>query len=163
MRVEYLADHLHLAPVLAAWHHAEWADLLPGWSLAQAEAELRSHAERRAVPTTLVALEDRQPVGCASLLVSDLDGWEHLSPWVASVYVVPEWRGRGVGRLLVARAVEEARAMGIERVYLFTPGQQGYYERMGWSPLFQTAHEGREVVIMGRPTDEGREGACTSE
>jgi N-acetylglutamate synthase-like GNAT family acetyltransferase len=149
--IDYLADHLELAPLLAAWHHREWAGLLPGWSLEEAEAELRSHVQRRCVPTTFVALEGDRPVGSASLLAADLDGWEHLSPWVASVYVVPERRGRGLGRRLVARAVEEARALGLTSVYLFTAGQEGYYARLGWSPVCRTAHRGREVVILRRP------------
>jgi predicted N-acetyltransferase YhbS len=152
MRIDYLADHPHLAPLLAAWHHREWADLLPGWSLEEAEDELRSHTVRRRVPTTFVALEDDRPVGSASLLQEDLDGWEHLSPWVASVYVVPAWRGRGVGSRLVARAVEEARALGVPTVYLFTAGQEAFYARLGWEPLARTEHAGREVVVMRRAT-----------
>jgi predicted N-acetyltransferase YhbS len=153
MQIDYLADHLELAPLLAAWHHREWADLLPGWSLEQAEADLRAHTNRRCIPTTFVALEQDRPLGSASLLVSDLDGWEHLSPWVASVYVVPERRGRGVGRRLVDRATLEARTLGVSTVYLFTAAQQGYYGRLGWSPLVHTKHHGREVVIMERRTD----------
>src|SRR5205807_2050428 len=63
MQIDYLADHLDFAPLLAAWHHREWADLLPGWSLEHAEAELRSHTERRRIPTTFVALDGCHPVG----------------------------------------------------------------------------------------------------
>jgi predicted N-acetyltransferase YhbS len=152
MEIAYLADHLDLAPLLAAWHHREWADLLPGWSLAQAEAELRSHVHRRSVPTTFVVLDGGRPVGSTSLLTEDLDGWEHLTPWVASVYVIPERRGQGLGGRLVARAVEEARALGVPAVYLWTAGQDGYYARLDWSPLDRAAHHGREVVIMRRLT-----------
>jgi GNAT superfamily N-acetyltransferase len=153
VEIAYLADHPDLAPLLAVWHHREWADLLPRWSLAQAEAELRSHVNRRAIPTTFVALDAARPVGSASLLVSDLDGWEHLTPWVASVYVIPERRWQGLGRRLVARAVEEARALDVPVVYLWTAGQQEYYARLGWTPLYRATHHGRDVIIMRRPTD----------
>jgi predicted N-acetyltransferase YhbS len=152
MRIAYLADHPGAAPLLAAWHHDEWQALLPGWTREQALAELRSHTGRRQVPTTLVAVAGDRVVGSASLLVADLDGWEHLSPWVASVYVLPEYRGAGVGRRLVARAVEEARALGVAEVYLFTAGQEAYYARLGWSPLARTRHHGNDVVIMRLPT-----------
>jgi predicted N-acetyltransferase YhbS len=148
MRIDYLADHLEMAPLLAAWHHQEWAALLPDWSFAQALADLQSHTGRRQIPTTLVAVEDGRPVGSASLLAADLDGWDHLSPWLASVFVVPEHRGRGLGRQLVSRVVEEARELGVAVVYLFTAGQAGYYQRLGWEPWQVTEHHGREVVIM---------------
>src|SRR4029077_14623252 len=120
-----LADHLELAPLLADWHYREWAGLLPGWSRAQAEAELRSHTGRRQIPTTFVAVEDGWPLGSASLLEADLDGWEQLTPWDASVFVAPAFRGRGLGRQLVGRAVEEAKALSVPVVYLFTAGQEG--------------------------------------
>lgn len=156
MPIEYLADHPGTAPLLAAWHHDEWKALLPGWTLERALTELRSHTGRRQVPTTFVAVEGGRVVGSASLLAADLDGWEHLTPWVASVYVLPECRGRGLGRLLVARAVEEAGALGVPEVYLFTAGQEGYYARLGWSEFGRTKHHQREVVIMRRATGGGR-------
>jgi predicted N-acetyltransferase YhbS len=154
-RVEYLADRLEAAPVLAGWHHREWGDLLPGWSPEQALAELRTHTGRRQVPTTFVAVEDDRLLGSASLLVADLDGWEHLTPWVASVYVVPERRGHGIGRQLVFRAVEEAAALGIVAVYLWTAGQQAYYARMGWEFVEWAECHGRAVALMRRQTGAG--------
>ena len=113
MQIEYLADHMEAAPLLASWHYQEWRSLLPTWSHAEALAELQSHTERLKIPTTFVAWEDNRPLGSASLLKSDLDGREHLSPWIASVFVHPEYRNRGLGRQLVMRAVAEARAIGV--------------------------------------------------
>src|SRR5947209_3299252 len=110
MRIDYLADHLELAPLLASWHYEEWSALLPEWSLEQALADLQTHTGRCQIPTTFVALEGGRPVGSASLLATDLDGWQHLSPWLASVFVLAEFRGQGFGRQLVERVVEEARA-----------------------------------------------------
>jgi predicted N-acetyltransferase YhbS len=154
-RIDYLADHPAAAPLLADWHHREWADLLPGWSLAQALAELRTHMGRRQIPTTLVAIEGDRVIGSASLVVADLDGWEQLTPWLASLYVLPERRGRGVGRRLVARVVDEAAALGVPTVYLWTAGQQAYYARMGWRVAAAVVCSGRAVAIMRRDTGVG--------
>ncbi len=154
-QINYLADRLDAAPVLAGWHHREWADLLPDWSLEQALAELRSHTGRRQVPTTFLAVEGDRLLGSASLLVVDLDGWERLTPWLASVYVLPEWRGRGIGRRLVTRAVEEAGALGVPTVYLWTASQQVYYARMGWEFTEWAKCHNREVAVMRRQTGVG--------
>ncbi len=152
VRIDYLADHPDAIPLLAAWHHTEWQHLLPGWTLSQAEADLRSHTARRQIPTTLVAIVSEQVIGSASLLTGDLDGWEHLSPWLASVYVAPEWRRAAIGRRLVSRAVEEAGALGVEMLYLWTAGQEAYYARLGWEVFTRTRQQGRELVIMRLPT-----------
>jgi predicted N-acetyltransferase YhbS len=154
-RIEYLADRPAAAPVLAGWHHREWAELLPGWSLDQAVAELRSHTGRRQIPTTLVAVAGDQVLGSASLVVADLDGWERLSPWLASVYVLPQWRGRGIGGRLVTRAVEEARGLGVPVLYLWTAGQQGYYARLGWEFAAWAECHNRAVAVMRRVTGAG--------
>jgi predicted N-acetyltransferase YhbS len=148
MEIHYLADHLELAPLLAGWHHQEWADLLPGWTRQRAEIELQSHTGRRQIPTTFVAIENGRPLGSASLLESDLEGWEHLRPWVASVFVAPPFRGEGLGSRLVQRAVAEATALQVPTIYLFTAGQTAFYEKLGWEPWQQTAHHGRPVTIM---------------
>ena len=139
----YLCDHPHLAPELARLHFGEWGVLLPNWSEADALAELRTHASRSAVPTTILAL-DRSPthcltatatealIGSVSLLQNDDERIRAYSPWLASLFVVPAHRGSGHGLALVRRCVREARSLGVERLYLYTAAQQSFYARLGW-------------------------------
>src|SRR5262245_5861737 len=128
MQIDYLVNHMEFVPILAQWHHSEWNET----TLDLTAAELRTHTLLRHVPTTFVAIEDDQVIGSTSLLISDLKGWEHLTPWVASVFVAPDWRNRGVGRALITRAVDEACRLGVPEVYLFTASKQDYYARLGW-------------------------------
>src|SRR5262249_12171405 len=152
VEIGYLADHLALAPLLAEWHHREWADLEPGWTRAEVEAELRSHTGRRQVPTTFVAPAAGRPLGWARLRESARAGGEHPPPRAPSVFVLPEHRGRSLGRRLVDRAVEEAAALGLPVVYLFTTGREAYYEKLGWEPWQTAEHHGRTVALMRRRT-----------
>jgi len=152
VRIEYLADHPTLAPALAAWHHSEWRDLLPWWTADAALEELRTHRARRSLPTTLVALDGSVAAGSVSLLREDLPEWSHLGPWLASLYVVPAARGRGIGRMLVRRCLAEAAELGIPRLYLFTAGQEAYYLRLGWQLLETTVYSGRGAAILCRNT-----------
>jgi amino-acid N-acetyltransferase len=52
-----------------------------------------------------------------------------------SVAVIPAYRNRGVARLLVSRLLDEAAALRIEDVYLFTSTAPGYFRRFGFVPV----------------------------
>jgi predicted N-acetyltransferase YhbS len=135
MKFRYLAERMQHAPRLAAAHHREWGPLLPDWTEADALAELRTHDRHQAVPTTLLLLgdgPDEPLVGSVSLLANDHEHIRAYSPWLASLYVWPEFRGQGHGIALVARCVAEARALGLPRLYLYTAGQQAFYRKLGW-------------------------------
>lgn len=149
MRIEYLADHPQHALTLARWHHREWGALMPDWTRDDAERELVGHATRRDIPTTLVLLGDDQAlVGSVSVLDEDASEFRDLSPWLASLYVAPPARGRGLGAQLVHAAVDHARSMGVPRLYLFTPEHAAFYARLGWSVLGTRMLGEREVTLM---------------
>ena len=58
--------------------------------------------------------------------------------------VLPELRGRGVGRALLSRTLEAARAAGWPHVFLV--GEPGYYEPLGFGPA-----EAVGVRVAGEP------------
>jgi GNAT superfamily N-acetyltransferase len=154
MELREMAEHLDLAALLARWHVEEWGDLYDGWTLEVAEAEFRAMDRPGRIPTTWVAFADggRGPgdvLGSISLLADDdLEGYRHLAPWLASLYVVPAARGRGVGRRLVDHAVRAARELGHERVHLFTAGQEAYYADLGWRVVDRPVVRGHESAVM---------------
>jgi GNAT superfamily N-acetyltransferase len=52
--------------------------------------------------------------------------------WLADVVVVAGYRGRGVGKALVAAAVERANAYGLRRLMLATRDAHGLYRGYGF-------------------------------
>ena len=50
-----------------------------------------------------------------------------------STAVADSWRGRGLGRKLVERAIGEAEAKGIEALYLLTTTAETYFPSFGFS------------------------------
>src|SRR5581483_10877480 len=63
----------------------------------------------------LFALADGQAVGCCALMALADGGFE-----LAKMAVADAYKGRGLGRALMAAAVERARAAGAPRLYLET-------------------------------------------
>jgi GNAT superfamily N-acetyltransferase len=148
MRIEYLADHPEVLPVLARWHHEQFGYLNPGGSLTRVEAHLRTHTGRRQVPTTVVALRGEEPLGSASLVASDMETRPEAGPWLASVYVAAPYREQGIGSALVKRIEAEAEALGFGAIYLYTPDKAAFYRRRGWSILDREHYRGTDVVVM---------------
>jgi len=75
----------------------------------------------------VMAESDGQLVGVVGL---ELYGESAL---LRSAAVEESWRGSGVGRVLVERALDLARARGIEDVFLLTTTAEHYFPRFGFS------------------------------
>lgn len=60
--------------------------------------------------------------------------------------VEPELRGRGVGRALMRRTLDAARAAG--EAHIFLVGERAYYEPLGFGPA-----EAVGVSVAGEPAD----------
>jgi GNAT superfamily N-acetyltransferase len=151
MQIEYLADHLSLVPELALLHFDQWGYLRPTQTLQERMQRLRDACGRGGVPSTVVALQDGALCGSAMLVANDMDTRPDLTPWLAGVYVVEDFRGRGWGSALVARIESEASAIGADRLYLYTPGAAGFYGRLAWTVDGRCEYLGQEVTVMSRP------------
>ncbi|HET7725471.1 MAG TPA: amino-acid N-acetyltransferase [Propionibacteriaceae bacterium] len=77
----------------------------------------------------IVAELDGQVVGCGALHVF----WEDVAE-VRTVAVAEEARGHGVGGLIVDRLIEEARELGVSRVFCLT-FETEFFARHGFVPL----------------------------
>ena len=84
------------------------------------------------------------------MIEDDLPGFEHLNPWLATLLVLPEHRGRGVGAFLVREAERYARDAGHSEMYLFTESADGLFRHMGWLEMAKTTANGHEVRIFRR-------------
>src|SRR5829696_6075022 len=103
----------------------------------------------------LIAEADGSLVGVVGL---ELYGQSAL---LRSAAVEKSWRGTGVGRVLVERALDLARERGIEDVYLLTTTAENYFPKFGfvcvrrdevapgvrWSVEFQTGCPASATVM----------------
>lgn len=127
------------APILAHWSYSQWytgRDI--EFSLVLKSYKQRAESDN--LPLSFIALSGSFPVGMVSLKNNDLRTRKDINPWLASLYVLPGYRNRGTGEMLINRVIENARQMSLENLYLFTGGEEGvdlnsYYEKRGWKFL----------------------------
>ena len=104
-----------------------------------------------ALPCFIVAEDAGTVVGVAGIEECGREG-EHAL--LRSVAIAPAWRGRGLGRALVTRAIADAEARGAKALYLLTTTAEGYFPSFGFS---ETSRE--QVPEDVRATKEFQ-GAC---
>jgi GNAT superfamily N-acetyltransferase len=157
MQIDYLAHHHEHLATLAAWHHAQWGHLHPGETVEGRRRRLREQAQESGIPLVVVALEEEQPLGSASIVAHDMDSHLEWTPWLASVFVASPFRGRGIGTALVERIEDEARRMDVDMLYLYTPDRTTFYQRLGWQPLSRETYRGEAVTVMRKALHETQE------
>lgn len=94
----------------------------------------RLDPERRVL---LVARDGRDVVGTVQVVRAAAENGGHRGE-IQRLAVRADRRGGGIGRLLLAAAVERARQMGLRLLWLTTHAETGsdrFYEAVGWSRL----------------------------
>ncbi len=147
-RIEQLAHRPDCLATVARWIYEEWWTGQPGESPDTLAAAFREHLVPGRIPLTLVASIDERVVGTATLLEHDVgtEQWPDLSPWVAAVYVVPEFRRHGIGAQLVNAVATAAAELGVTRLYLWTSGREAFYAELGWETIDRVS----DVVVMSK-------------
>jgi predicted N-acetyltransferase YhbS len=150
MRVAPLVERPDLAAQVAAWGFAEWGHLNPGETLRQRVIRIEGKMNVDRVPVAFVALDDSDAiVGTASLIFDDLEG-DPRNPWLASVFVPPAHRKKGIASALVRTVEDTARRLGYARLYLFTSTAPDLYAGLGWRALERRDYRGEHIQVMDR-------------
>jgi len=144
-----LADRPAAIPLLASWFHREWS-AFDGRPIPMIEAQLSENLSTESIPITFLALMDSTVVGAVSLDRSDLPSHGHLSPWLASLFVLPAMRERGIATAMVKHALGFAALQRVSSLYLWTPGSTRLYERCGWVEIERTSYGSRPITVMQR-------------
>jgi GNAT superfamily N-acetyltransferase len=154
--IDYLVNCPELIDELVRLSWKEWQEIYQQRKQTL-EDLLKNYRERMntdRLPLTLVAVRAglavncRELVGMVSLKFHDMDTRPDLDPWLGGLLVLPKWRNRGVGTMLMQRATEEARRLNISRLYLWTHSAEGLYHELGWQVVERTNYFGKEAVVM---------------
>lgn len=154
MEIRYLSERDSLYEVSSvyerSWKHAykgiipqAWLDAIPAgrW----ADGCLRDKMNN------LVAIEDGRIIGVAGFCAARWKGYSEYGELV-SLYLLPEYTGRGYGRDMLRYAVKELYSLGFRRVMLWALEENvragKFYEKYGFMPTEEymaDSFAGREV------------------
>lgn len=148
MDIVDLKEIPEIIPKLVEWHHAQWAYLNPGSTLEKRLEKTKRYLCDEPIPSTFVAVDSGDVLGSAAIIEHDMDTRMEYSPWLASVYVAPEHREKGIGSKLVSYIMSFAKKNNTNNLYLFTPDKEQFYKRLGWNTIHLEPFNEVEVCIM---------------
>jgi predicted N-acetyltransferase YhbS len=148
VKIAYLHNHPEHLEKVAVWLFNQWGHLSEGASIDRSVSKLRVPPANNGIPLSLIAVEDDMVYGVARIVENDMDIRPLFKPWLASVYVVPEHRHKEIGRKLCKAAIDEARKLSCDFLYLFTPDKALYYTKLGWKLVEKIGYRNENVFVM---------------
>lgn len=92
---------------------------------------------------------DGEPIGVGALHVM----WEDLAE-IRTLAVSPSWLRKGVGHALLRQLEDDARALGLSRLFCLT-FEVGFFERGGFQPMSEGEIDPEVYAELVRSPDEG--------
>jgi GNAT superfamily N-acetyltransferase len=148
VHIDLLADIPGAINVLAPPLLEYWRFALPEDTLDIRRQKLRDHCNRDVLPIAWIAHRGDEILGTAALRVSDLPGFDHLTPWLGGVFVHANFRRQGIGSALCHHVEMHAWKLGYSQLHLFTLDQQRLYEDLGWKRHSEIQWAGRPGTLM---------------
>lgn len=148
MNILNLKDEPQHLLTLASWHHVEWTHLNPEGTLEDRIEKMKLYLTNDPIPSTFICIYKNQLVGSAAVIEHDMDNHKELSPWLASVYVKPEFRSKGIGSKLVRHVMQFISQFNIPELYLFTEDQVRLYASLGWVSISEETYRNTDVTVM---------------
>lgn len=92
----------------------------------------------------IVLVDDYLPVATCRLYPID-----HENIMLGRIVVLPEYRGKGIGRMAVAEAEKWAKELGYEKAVLESrEGKEGFYQKMGYVADYSNVIHGETFTCV---------------
>lgn len=133
MQISNLRQDPAFADTIAdrGWH-AWWTE--SGVPFEDYRAHLNPMLEKDGIPSALVAHDKDRYIGSVLIIENDLEERPNYAPWIAALWVEPEFRRNGVAAQLIVRGREHAAEVGYDTCYLCaTADKRPYYLKQGFT------------------------------
>jgi len=129
-------------------------DTYPNWqSLYNTFLEISLFKKQNSYFNCYVAIEDKHLVGFISLNFNDFSIYEddkmnESSLWLTDLFVWPEYRKKGIGKLLINYVSRLSQNMDIPLHLACSPDMISYYRNLGWCILYTKKKDSRHWTYM---------------
>ena len=141
-------DSVALA-IVADWYFREWGYLRPGLTADMIQAQLSERIQSSQFENVFVATENDKVLGACELKYNEVKFFPEYVHWIGGVFVVSEYRNKGIGNDLISFAIDECRDQRIQNLYLQTESKNvQLYSKLGWHQITDIEIKGINRTIM---------------
>jgi|GEM_PF-160119 len=151
MTIINIREEKQYIPQVSEWIYNEFiSGKIPDVSQQKIEEAIEKR-QSDVIPMTFIAKIGSCCIGTISLFKNDLHERTDLSPWLAALYVSKEWRGIGLGTLLIECIERITVKAGYNKLYLRTEEAAEYYSKLCWTQIDSLVDEyGQGVKVFGK-------------
>jgi GNAT superfamily N-acetyltransferase len=132
--IEFLADHHRLIPALENYFQSEWSEYYGPKASGSALSDVKFLCNKSKLPIGLIALKQGGFIGSVALRHKSASH-EKLSPWLTSLYVVPEARQQGVGTRLINAIEKLSMDLGYSKIFARSSTAVDLFIKNNWVPF----------------------------
>lgn len=133
MVIDFLSNHPAYIKEVASMIYKEFVENTSSEMTFEETLIFFSQTKKDGFPLTLIALEGEECLGTVSIFENDLKTQDVYKPWLASLYIKPQYRSRGVGQSLIIEVLKVTKNLGYQELYLKTETASDYYQSRGWN------------------------------
>jgi N-acetylglutamate synthase-like GNAT family acetyltransferase len=154
----FLMDKPEYIEEMAKIFYNEWQDTYHSFGLHNLQDVIQDMKDqyisnRDQLPILMIALDNRNQnlVGTIGLEKSDVSAgnpYHNTTPWLASLYVKPEYRGEGIAKYMINKMLELSKQLNYTHAWLWTRTAPGLFEKLGFHLVEKVQHAGLDIMIM---------------
>ncbi len=146
IKVDFLRNHPDCIEACTNWEYTTWGKDY-GWTRERVMAGYKSMTRKENTEQAFVALSKNKPVGTVLLIENDHENYKQYRPWLAALYVDPDYRRKGIARKLVTTVKDFAHSRGEDQLFLYT-ASPNIYSEMGWQIIETFEEDNSQRFLM---------------
>lgn len=120
---------------IATLHFNQWSKMNPKLEL---KTKIKEFTDEYAqyndrIPCGFAVFEGTSLVGFCRLRIVNLTKYLHIYPWISSILILDQYKGKGYGSILVDKAKELIKAFGYPTAYVWTDQAPEFYKKLGFT------------------------------
>lgn len=151
LNIDYLENKPEFVKELSEGIFNQWEEMYKkqGKNVEDIERNCKDRSVKDRIPLTMVASLHGKLVGSVTIKNDDLSGYPELNPWVAGVFVLPQYRKQGFGSKLVLHAERVAKdVFNKDKIYLYTGSASELYKKLGYKQIDTVERPDKTLTVM---------------